>query len=124
VTERLCCTSAGSAGIQSRLLTACALQGMRNGLTLLQRSLDSGKVVDHAGREAGQGPPFDKLRANGQAGREVEADGVTISAARSARGGTAAGYATGMASLRTNTRGKGRPPTQPPLHPCAPLSCR
>ena len=32
--------------IYPRLLTACALQGMRNGLKLLQQSLDSGKVVD------------------------------------------------------------------------------
>jgi 2-methylisocitrate lyase-like PEP mutase family enzyme len=32
--------------IYPRLLTACALQGMKNGLELLQQSLDSGKVVD------------------------------------------------------------------------------
>jgi len=32
--------------IYPRLLTACALMGMRNGLGLLQQSLDSGKVVD------------------------------------------------------------------------------
>ena len=35
-----------SAVIYPRLLTACALQGMKNGLELLQQSLDSGKVVD------------------------------------------------------------------------------
>ncbi|NGM88983.1 isocitrate lyase/PEP mutase family protein [Parapusillimonas sp. SGNA-6] len=29
-----------------RMLTACALQGMKNGLAALQESLDSGKVVD------------------------------------------------------------------------------
>jgi len=28
------------------MLTACALMGMRNGLELLQQSLDSGQVVD------------------------------------------------------------------------------
>jgi 2-methylisocitrate lyase-like PEP mutase family enzyme len=32
--------------IYPRLLTACALMGMRNGLELLQQSLASGKVVD------------------------------------------------------------------------------
>jgi 2-methylisocitrate lyase-like PEP mutase family enzyme len=32
--------------IYPRLLTACALQGMKTGLEHLQRSLDSGKVVD------------------------------------------------------------------------------
>ena len=32
--------------IYPRLLTACALQGMQNGLDLLQQSLDSGEVVD------------------------------------------------------------------------------
>ena len=32
--------------IYPRLLTACALQGMKNGLELLGQSLDSGKVVD------------------------------------------------------------------------------
>jgi len=32
--------------IYPRLLTACALQGMKNGLELLKQSLDSGKVVD------------------------------------------------------------------------------
>jgi len=32
--------------IYPRLLTACALQGMKNGLELLEQSLDSGKVVD------------------------------------------------------------------------------
>jgi 2-methylisocitrate lyase-like PEP mutase family enzyme len=32
--------------IYPRLLTACALQGMKNGLELLRQSLDSGKVVD------------------------------------------------------------------------------
>jgi 2-methylisocitrate lyase-like PEP mutase family enzyme len=32
--------------IYPRLLTACALQGMKNGLELLKHSLDSGKVVD------------------------------------------------------------------------------
>jgi 2-methylisocitrate lyase-like PEP mutase family enzyme len=32
--------------IYPRLLTACALQGMKNGLDLLKQSLDSGKVVD------------------------------------------------------------------------------
>ena len=32
--------------IYPRLLTACALQGMRNGLELLKQSLDTGKVVD------------------------------------------------------------------------------
>ena len=32
--------------IYPRLLTACALQGMKNGLELLRRSIDSGKVVD------------------------------------------------------------------------------
>ena len=32
--------------IYPRLLTACALMGMQNGLELLQQSLDSGKVVD------------------------------------------------------------------------------
>jgi 2-methylisocitrate lyase-like PEP mutase family enzyme len=32
--------------IYPRLLTACALMGMRNGLEHLQRSLDTGKVVD------------------------------------------------------------------------------
>src|SRR5438445_6105472 len=32
--------------IYPRLLTACALQGMKNGLQLLQQSLASGKVVD------------------------------------------------------------------------------
>ena len=32
--------------IYPRLLTACALQGMKNGLELLAQSLDSGKVVD------------------------------------------------------------------------------
>src|SRR5437773_2505539 len=32
--------------IYPRLLTACALQGMKNGLELLQQSLDSGKVID------------------------------------------------------------------------------
>ena len=32
--------------IYPRLLTACALMGMQNGLALLQQSLDSGKVVD------------------------------------------------------------------------------
>ena len=32
--------------IYPRLLTACALMGMQNGLGLLQQSLDSGKVVD------------------------------------------------------------------------------
>ena len=32
--------------IYPRLLTACALQGMRNGLELLKQSLASGKVVD------------------------------------------------------------------------------
>jgi 2-methylisocitrate lyase-like PEP mutase family enzyme len=32
--------------IYPRLLTACALQGMRHGLELLKQSLDSGKVVD------------------------------------------------------------------------------
>ncbi|MDQ2961574.1 MAG: isocitrate lyase/PEP mutase family protein [Pseudomonadota bacterium] len=32
--------------IYPRLLTACALQGMRNGLQLLEQSLDSGKIVD------------------------------------------------------------------------------
>jgi 2-methylisocitrate lyase-like PEP mutase family enzyme len=32
--------------IYPRLLTACALMGMRRGLELLQQSLDSGKVVD------------------------------------------------------------------------------
>jgi 2-methylisocitrate lyase-like PEP mutase family enzyme len=32
--------------IYPRLLTACALQGMKNGLALLEQSLDSGKVVD------------------------------------------------------------------------------
>src|SRR5438552_3074411 len=35
-----------SAVIYPRLLTACALQGMKNGLELLKQSLDSGKVVD------------------------------------------------------------------------------
>jgi 2-methylisocitrate lyase-like PEP mutase family enzyme len=35
-----------AAVIYPRLLTACALQGMKNGLELLQQSLDSGKVVD------------------------------------------------------------------------------
>jgi len=29
-----------------RLLTACALQGMKKGLELLRQSLDTGKVVD------------------------------------------------------------------------------
>jgi 2-methylisocitrate lyase-like PEP mutase family enzyme len=32
--------------IYPRLLTACALQGMKNGLQLLKQSLASGKVVD------------------------------------------------------------------------------
>ena len=32
--------------IYPRLLTACALQGMQNGLDLLRQSVDSGKVVD------------------------------------------------------------------------------
>src|SRR5439155_23526984 len=32
--------------IYPRLLTACALQGMKNGLQLLEQSLASGKVVD------------------------------------------------------------------------------
>ena len=32
--------------IYPRLLTACALQGMKNGLELLKQSLDNGKVVD------------------------------------------------------------------------------
>src|SRR6202140_2981913 len=32
--------------IYPRLLTACALQGMKNGLELLKQSLDSGKIVD------------------------------------------------------------------------------
>jgi 2-methylisocitrate lyase-like PEP mutase family enzyme len=32
--------------IYPRLLTACALQGMKNGLELLRQSLDSGEVVD------------------------------------------------------------------------------
>src|ERR1700704_1542995 len=32
--------------IYPRLLTACALRGMKNGLELLKQSLDSGKVVD------------------------------------------------------------------------------
>jgi 2-methylisocitrate lyase-like PEP mutase family enzyme len=32
--------------IYPRLLTACALQGMKNGLDLLKQSLDSGKLVD------------------------------------------------------------------------------
>jgi len=32
--------------IYPRLLTACALQGMKNGLELLRQSLDSGNVVD------------------------------------------------------------------------------
>ena len=32
--------------IYPRMLTACALMGMRHGLELLQQSLDSGKVVD------------------------------------------------------------------------------
>ena len=32
--------------IYPRLLTACALQGMKNGLELLQQSLDTEKVVD------------------------------------------------------------------------------
>ena len=32
--------------IYPRLLTACALMGMKRGLELLQQSLDSGKVVD------------------------------------------------------------------------------
>ena len=32
--------------IYPRLLTACALQGMKNGLELLKQSLDSGQVVD------------------------------------------------------------------------------
>jgi 2-methylisocitrate lyase-like PEP mutase family enzyme len=35
-----------AAVIYPRLLTACALRGMQQGLTLLQQSLDSGKVVD------------------------------------------------------------------------------
>ncbi len=35
-----------SAVIYPRLLTACALQGMKNGLELLGQSLQSGKVVD------------------------------------------------------------------------------
>jgi 2-methylisocitrate lyase-like PEP mutase family enzyme len=35
-----------AAVIYPRMLTACALQGMENGLALLQQSLDSGKVVD------------------------------------------------------------------------------
>jgi hypothetical protein len=35
-----------AAVIYPRLLTARALQGMKNGLELLQQSLDSGKVVD------------------------------------------------------------------------------
>ena len=32
--------------IYPRMLTACALQGMQNGLELLQQSLDTGQVVD------------------------------------------------------------------------------
>jgi hypothetical protein len=32
--------------IYPRLLTACALQGMSNGLALLRQSVDSGEVVD------------------------------------------------------------------------------
>jgi hypothetical protein len=32
--------------IYPRMLTACALMGMKRGLELLQQSLDSGKVVD------------------------------------------------------------------------------
>ena len=32
--------------IYPRLLTACAIRGMQNGLTLLRESLDTGKVVD------------------------------------------------------------------------------
>src|SRR4029077_13527119 len=32
--------------IYPRLLTACALQGMQNGLDLLRQSVDSGMVVD------------------------------------------------------------------------------
>src|ERR1700738_1594931 len=32
--------------IYPRMLTACALMGMKHGLELLQQSLDSGKVVD------------------------------------------------------------------------------
>ncbi len=35
-----------AAVIFPRMLTACALQGMENGLALLKQSLDSGKVVD------------------------------------------------------------------------------
>ena len=35
-----------AAVIYPRMLTACALQGMENGLALLKQSLDSGKVVD------------------------------------------------------------------------------
>jgi len=35
--------------IYPRLLTACALQGMKNGLQLLKQSLASGKVVDRPG---------------------------------------------------------------------------
>jgi 2-methylisocitrate lyase-like PEP mutase family enzyme len=35
-----------AAVIYPRMLTACALQGMKNGLALLKESLDSGKVVD------------------------------------------------------------------------------
>jgi 2-methylisocitrate lyase-like PEP mutase family enzyme len=35
-----------AAVIYPRLLTACALRGMQQGLTLLQQSLDTGKVVD------------------------------------------------------------------------------
>src|SRR6266496_814674 len=35
-----------AAVIYPRLLTACALQGMKSGLELLEQSLDSGKVVD------------------------------------------------------------------------------
>ena len=40
------CWTIVAAVIYPRLLTACALQGMKNGLELLQQSLDSGKVVD------------------------------------------------------------------------------
>src|SRR5437764_759667 len=35
-----------AAVIYPRMLTACALRGMKNGLELLQQSLDTGKVVD------------------------------------------------------------------------------